>query len=113
MTTEALGDTGVPGDGRQRQWAQGCFRYFAYIVSWLILYICTVYPVAEIVTKRLLTRQNQEGYGAYLLVNLVVMPIGLILSGAVLAVTRRVWVFLLLAVLLAAATALAPVFFAR
>jgi hypothetical protein len=81
------------------------------VAGWLILYVCTLQVTATIVMNRFLGQASGEGYGAYVSIMgfLVIMPIGLLVSCVVLAVWRRVVVFLVLAVVIAAAAGFAPV----
>ena len=115
MTTappaEARSET-VDPPGRSRL---GCLQIALCIVAWIFLYVCTLGAAATIVTNRLLGTASGEGYGAYVSIVgfLVIMPIGLLVSCVVLAVWKRVPIFLALAVVIAAATGFAPVILNR
>lgn len=102
----------VPQD---RSAKPGCLHYGLGIAGWLFLYVCTLEVAATIATHRLLGPASGEGYGAYVSIvgYLVIMPAGLLVSCVVFAVCRRVSVFLMLAVVIAAAAGLAPVMLSR
>lgn len=67
--------------------------------------------LASLVRRYLVSAGSQEGYGAFvsLIGILMIMPIGLLVSSVAFAVWKRRWLFFVLAVVVAAATALAPV----
>lgn len=86
-------------------------RYAVCCVVWVALFALTLGLLSDLIGKHVLPRSAGEGYGTYVAVVgfLVLMPVGLLLSSIALAAWKRAWVFLLLALVLAALTALAPV----
>lgn len=91
----------------------GCLHYLLYAAGWILLYVVTLEAVAGLVVRRLGSQGGSgvEGYGAYVafVAFMLVMPIGLLISCAVVAIWRRVIAAMALAVVIAVAAALAPV----
>ena len=112
MTTETNPDASLTSDQPDRQ-KPGCLHYLLYAAGWILLYAVTLEAVAGLVVRRLRSQGGSgvEGYGAYVafVAFMLLMPIGLLISCAVIAIWRRVVVAMALAVVIAVAAALAPV----
>jgi hypothetical protein len=101
-----------PTSGQPEAQKPGCLHYLLYAAGWLLLYGVTLGAVAGLVSRRYESQgSGAEGYGAYVAIVgfMLVMPIGLLISCAVIAVWRRVVVAMALAVVIAVAAAMAPV----
>lgn len=93
-----------------RRWTVGFIRYACLSIMWIGLYAMALELVAGIVRDHLLERASHDGYTAYVSLAgfLMIMPVALLFSLVILAVLRRWWLFLGLALLAAVATAIAP-----
>jgi len=89
---------------------RGCLQYAFYLAAWVFLYAGTLEVAGTITVRQFLGQESVEGYGAYLALvgYMVIMPAALLVSCVVFAVWKRAWIALMLAVIVAAATALAP-----
>jgi len=95
---------------RAERWTVGFIRYACLSIMWIVLYAITLELVAGIVRDHLLERASHDGYAAYVSLAgfLMIMPVALLFSLVILTVWRRWWLFLGLAPLAAAGTAIAP-----
>jgi hypothetical protein len=103
----------VPGtwEGQPAErWTVGCIRYACFCVMWIGLYSVTLELVAGMVGDHLLERASHDGYAAYVSLAgfLMIMPVTFLFSLVTLAVWKRWWLFLGLAPVAAAGTAIAP-----
>jgi len=88
----------------------GCIKWTGLCIAWIGLYGVTLVLLAGIVRDHLLEPPARDGYAAYiaLLGFFVIMPIALVVSLVTHAVWKRWWLCLLLALIVAVGTALAP-----
>jgi hypothetical protein len=88
----------------------GWVGYGLLSIAWAGLHGVTLSFVATVLCDHLLKPISYDGYSAYiaLMGYLLIMPAALVGSLVVLGATKRWWVFLGLAPVTAAATALAP-----
>ena len=92
-------------------WITRVMRFGLHCILWLIVWASTLALLSNVVLKYLVGPDSREGYSAYvsLIGPVVIMPIGLFISCLVIALWRRLWLFLVLAIVVAAGTALVPV----
>jgi hypothetical protein len=91
-------------------WITRFMRFALHCILWLIVWASTLMLLSNVVLKHVVGPDSQQGYSAYvsLIGPLVIMPIGLLLSCLVFALRKRLWLFLVLAIVVAAGTALVP-----
>jgi hypothetical protein len=85
-------------------------KWIGLCIVWIALFGVTLVLVAGIVSDHLLEPVSRDGYAAYIALFgfLMIMPVALLLSIVILAVWKRWWLFLGLALIVAVGTALAP-----
>lgn len=108
MTEDGSAASRSPGERRRL----GCLHYLFYGVAWLFVYGCVLGIGATLGTRYYLNANSGvEGYGAYvsLVGYMLVMPVGFLISAAVFAIWRRLWIALALAAVIAGITAIAPI----
>jgi amino acid transporter len=88
-------------------------RYAVSCGTWIALFVLTLGFLADLATTNLLARGASESYGAYVTVVgfLIIMPVSLAGSSLLFYRRRSKWLFFVLAVAIAALTALVPVAF--
>ena len=94
-------------------WQSGCLPKvlygILYGIVWILLFGFTLGSLASVLSEHLVSPENREGYAAWLGLGAVFyfVPFGLLVSFSVLAVSKRRWVFFVMAVGLAVAIAFA------
>lgn len=88
-------------------------RWIGLCIVWIALFGVTLEFAARIVRDHLLEPISRDGYAAYIALFgfLMIMPLTLVLSIVIPAISKRWWLFLGLAPIVAVATALVPAAF--
>ena len=85
----------------------GCLPKVVYGIVWILLFGFTLERLGTILSEHLVKPSNQEGYAALLGIGgvFLFMPFGLFISFIVLSLSKRSWVFFVMAIVLAAVIA--------